>query len=77
MTTTNPEQLRAFIERIERLEAEKKDIADQIKEVKAEAKGQGYDVSVITAIVRRRKKSRDDVAEQDAILELYETALGA
>ena len=75
--TDNPEQLRAFIERIERLEAEKKDIADQIKEVKAEAKGRGYDVSVITAIVRRRKKSRDDVAEQDAILELYETALGA
>ena len=75
--TDNPEQLRAFIERIERLEAEKKDISDQIKEVKAEAKGQGYDVSVINAIVRRRKKSRDDVAEQDAILELYETALGA
>jgi len=70
------QELRQFIERIERLEVEKKDIADQIKEVKAEAKARGYDTKVITKIIAERKRDRDDVAEEEAVLQLYREALG-
>ena len=70
------DELRQFIERIERLEAEKKDIADQVKEVKAEAKGRGYDVSVINLIIKLRKRDKDDLAEEESVLELYKEALG-
>lgn len=73
---TTPEELRQFIERWERLEAEKKDIADQQKEVMAEAKGRGYDTKVIRKVIALRKRDKADVAEEEAILEMYLTALG-
>ena len=68
--------MRAFIERIERLEEEKKAIADDIKEVYAEAKGSGFDTKVMRQIVRIRKQDRNERAEQEAILDLYMHALG-
>ncbi len=70
------QELRAFVERVERLEAEKKDIGEQIKEVMAEAKGRGYDTKVLRKIISLRKRDRNDVAEEEAILELYKSALG-
>jgi len=69
-------ELRQFIERIERLEAEKKDIADQQKEVMAEAKGRGYDTKVMRKIVALRKRDKDDIAEEEAVMEMYKEALG-
>lgn len=69
-------QLRAFIERIERLEEEKKTIADDIKEVYAEAKGTGFDVAAIRQLVRLRKKDQAERQEEEAILDLYKAALG-
>jgi len=69
-------ELRQFIERFERLEAEKKDIADAQKEVMAEAKGRGYDTKVLRKIIAIRKRDRDDLAEEEAVLEMYMTALG-
>ena len=73
---TNGAELRAIIERIERLEAEKQDAAEAQKEVYAEAKGTGYDSKIIRMIVARRKRSRDELAEEEAVLEMYEAALG-
>lgn len=70
------EELRQFIERIERLDAEAKDIADQKKEVFAEAKGRGYDTKVMRKVLALRKRDKDDVAEEEAILEMYLAALG-
>lgn len=70
------EELRQFIERYEHLEAEKTDIADQQKDVMAEAKGRGYSVTVLRDIIKLRKKSPDDVAEHEAVLDLYKAALG-
>lgn len=70
------EELRQFIERFERLEAEKKDIADQQKEVMAEAKGRGYDTRVIRKVIALRKRDKEDLAEEEAVLELYKEALG-
>jgi uncharacterized protein (UPF0335 family) len=70
------DELRQFIERIERLEAEKKDIADQSKEVMQEAKSQGYDTKAIRKIIAMRKRDRDDIANEEAIVELYKEALG-
>jgi uncharacterized protein (UPF0335 family) len=70
------EELRQFVERWERLEAEKKDIVDQQKEVMAEAKGRGYDTKVIRKVIALRKRDRDDIAEEEAILEMYKAALG-
>jgi uncharacterized protein (UPF0335 family) len=72
---TNGAELRAIIERIERLEAEKQDAAEAQKEVYAEAKGTGYDSKIIRMIVARRKRDRDDLAEEQAVLEMYESAL--
>ena len=72
---TNAAELRAFIERIERLEAEKQDAADGQKEVYAEAKGRGYDTKIIRKVIARRKRDRQDLAEEAAILEVYEAAL--
>jgi uncharacterized protein (UPF0335 family) len=69
-------ELRAFIERIERLAAEKKDLADQQKEVFAEAKGRGYDTKIIRRVIALRKREPDDIAEEEAVLELYKEALG-
>ena len=70
------DELRQFIERFERLEVEKKDIADQQKEVLAEAKGRGYDVKVLLKIVTLRRRDESEVAEEEAVLELYKEALG-
>ena len=69
-------QLRAFIERIERLEEEKKTISDDIKEVYAEMKGTGFDTKAVRAIVRLRKKDQAERQEEEAILDLYKAALG-
>jgi len=70
------EQLKAFIERVERLEEEKKAIADDIRDVYAEAKGSGFEVKALRAIVRLRKQDTDERREQQAILETYMHALG-
>ena len=70
------EELRQFIERYERLEAEKKDIADAQKEVMAEAKGRGYDTKVMRKVIALRKRDKNDLAEEEAVLEMYKAALG-
>jgi uncharacterized protein (UPF0335 family) len=70
------DQLRAFVERIERMEEEKKAIADDIKEIYAEAKGNGFDTKVLRQVIRIRKQDRSERLEQEAILELYMAALG-
>ena len=70
------DELRAFVERYERLEAEKKDIADQQKEVMAEAKGRGYDAKALRRLVSLRKKDPQIVSEEEAVFELYKEALG-
>lgn len=69
-------QLRAFIERIERLEEEKQTIADDIKEVFAEAKGTGFDTKAMRTIIRLRKKDQAEREEEEAMLDLYLAALG-
>ncbi|WP_048647529.1 DUF2312 domain-containing protein [Nitratireductor soli] len=69
-------QLRAFIERIERLEDEKATIALDIKEIYAEMKGTGFDTKAVRTIVRMRKKDTAELQEEMAMLELYGTALG-
>ena len=70
------DQLRLFIERIERLEEEKKGVADDIKDVYAEAKANGYDSKIMRQIVRLRKMEKHARDEQDALLETYRNALG-
>ena len=70
------DQLRAFIERIERLEEEKKTIADDIKDVYAEAKGTGFDTKILKKVIALRKKDEQERLEEDAILETYLAALG-
>jgi uncharacterized protein (UPF0335 family) len=70
------DQLKAIIERIEHLEEEKKAIADDIRDVYAEAKGNGYDVKALRTVVRLRKQDKNERAEQEAILETYLHALG-
>lgn len=70
------DQLRSFIERIERLEEEKKSIADDIKDVYGEAKATGFDVKAMRQIVRLRKQDASERQEQEAILDLYMHALG-
>jgi uncharacterized protein (UPF0335 family) len=70
------DELRQFIERIERLDAEKKDLSEQQKEVMSEAKGRGYDTSVMRKIIALRKRDSDDIAEEEAVMEMYKEALG-
>lgn len=70
------EELRQFIERIEQLDAEKADLAEQAKEVMAEAKGRGYDTKVIRKVIALRKRKPDEIAEEEAIMEMYKAALG-
>ena len=70
------DELRQFIERWERLDAEKKDIAEQQKEVMAEAKGRGYDTKVMRKVIALRKRKPDEIAEEEAVLEMYKAALG-
>ena len=69
-------ELRQFIERIERLESEKKDIAEQVREVYSESKSRGYDQKALRALVSLRKRDSDEVAEQEAVLDMYKEALG-
>lgn len=70
------DELRQFIERFERLESEKRDIAEQQKEVMSEAKARGYDTKVLRKVIALRKREPDDIAEEEAVLELYKEALG-
>ncbi|MDR5654553.1 DUF2312 domain-containing protein [Ruixingdingia sedimenti] len=70
------DELRQFIERFEQLEAEKKDVAEQQKELMAEAKGRGYDTKVMRKVIALRKRKPDDIAEEEAVLEMYKAALG-
>lgn len=70
------DELRQFIERYEQLESEKRDVTEQQKELMAEAKGRGYDTKVMRKIVALRKRKADDIAEEEAVLELYKQALG-
>lgn len=70
------DELRQFIERYERLEQEKKDIMEHQKEVMAEAKGRGYDTKVMRKIIALRKRDQNDIAEEEAVLEMYKEALG-
>jgi len=70
------DELRAFIERIERLDAEKKDLAEAQKEVMAEAKGRGYDTKVMRKLISMRKRDAADLAEEEAVLDMYKEALG-
>ncbi len=69
-------ELRQFIERAERLEEEKKAISDDLRELFAEAKGRGFDVKAMRAIIRLRKKEDAEREEEEAVLDLYKTALG-
>lgn len=74
--TVAGQELRQFVERFERLEAEKKDIADAQKEVMAEAKGRGYDTKVLRKVIAIRKRDANDLAEEEAVLDMYKSALG-
>ena len=69
-------QLKSIVERIERLEEEKKEVAEQIKEVYAEAKANGFDAKTLRKVVSLRKKSTEDRQEEEAMLDLYLSALG-
>jgi uncharacterized protein (UPF0335 family) len=70
------DELRQFIERVERLDAEKADIADATKEVMAEAKLRGYDTALMRKIIALRKRDSDDIAEEECVMETYKEALG-
>ena len=70
------EQLRSYIERVERLEEEKAAIAADVREVYAEAKSNGFDVKIMRQVLRLRKLDHDDRSEQEALLDLYKRALG-
>ena len=76
LTDAAREKLRLTVERIERLEVEKKEVADQIKDVYAEAKAMGYDPKALRQVVRLRKQDRDERQEQESLLETYMIALG-
>lgn len=76
MTTTN-KQLRQYIEQIERLEEEKQGIQGDISDVYAVAKSEGFDVKAMKIVVRRRRKSRTELQEEDALVETYESAVEA
>jgi uncharacterized protein (UPF0335 family) len=76
VSTFARDRLRNFIERVERLEEERKAINDDIKELYAEAKGEGFDVKIMRQVVRLRKMDKADFQEAEAILDLYLTALG-
>ena len=70
------DELRQFIERIEQLDAEKRDLAEQQKEVMAEAKGRGYDTKVMRKVIALRNRKPDEIAEEEAIMDMYKSALG-
>jgi len=70
------EELRQFVERIERLDAEKKELAELQKEVMEEAKGRGYDTTVMRKLIAMRKRDAQDLAEEQAVLDMYLEAIG-
>jgi uncharacterized protein (UPF0335 family) len=70
------ERLRQLIEKIERLEDEKKEVGEQIKDVFAEAKGEGFDVKIMRQVLKLRRMKPHDRSEQEELLELYKTAIG-
>ena len=74
--TVTADELRQFIERFEQLDSERKDLAEQQKELMAEAKGRGYDTRILKMVVALRKRKPDDLAEEEAVLEVYKAALG-
>ena len=76
LNATAQGQLKSIIERVERLEQEKAEVAEQIKEVFAEAKGNGFDVKILRKVVRIRKQDRAKRQEEEAILDLYLSAIG-
>ncbi len=69
-------ELKSFVERYERLEIEKQEVAEKMKEVMAEAKGRGYDTKILKKVIALRKRDKDDIAEEEAVLEMYKAALG-
>lgn len=69
-------ELRQFIEQFEQLDAEKNDIAERQKELMAEAKARGYDTKVMRRVIALRRRDKDDISEEEAILEMYKAALG-
>ncbi len=69
-------ELRQFIERYERIDQERKDLVENMKEIMAEAKGRGYDTKVIRKIIAMRKRDKDDLSEEEAVMEMYKAALG-
>jgi uncharacterized protein (UPF0335 family) len=70
------DELRQFIERYEQLDSEKRGIGEQMKELMAEAKGRGYDTRVMRKVIALRKRKPDEIAEEEAVLEMYKAALG-
>lgn len=76
LNSTAESQLRSFVDRVENLMVEKQEIGEQIKEVLSEAKGSGFDTKIIRKVIRLRKQSRAARQEEEALLELYLTALG-
>ncbi len=74
--TVTADELRQFIERMEQLDAEKADVAEQQKELMAEAKGRGYDTKILRKVIALRKRKPDDIAEEEAIMDMYKAALG-
>jgi uncharacterized protein (UPF0335 family) len=70
------ERLKSFIERIERLEEEKRTLAEDIKEVYAEVKGAGFDAKIVRQIIRIRKRDQDELDEEETLLDLYKRAIG-
>ena len=70
------DELRQFIERAEQIGAEKRDLAETEKELFSEAKGRGYDTAVMRKLIAMRRRKPDDISEEEAILEMYKSALG-
>jgi uncharacterized protein (UPF0335 family) len=70
------DRLKSFVERIERLEEERRALGDDIKEVYAEAKGTGFDTKIMRQIIRLRRMDKDDLDEQESLLDVYKRALG-
>ena len=70
------ERLKSFIERIERLEEERRTLSEDIKEVYAEAKGQGFDTKIMRQIIRIRRRDQDELDEEETLLDVYKRALG-
>ena len=74
--TVTADELRQFIEQYEQLDLEKKDITDRQKDVMAEAKGRGYATTAMKKIIAMRKRDRDDLAEEEAVVSIYREAMG-